>query len=143
MPLIGEQQLRVESAGTFVILIEAPQLATGARDFQIDLTEQQSGQRTTLKLHYFGARTKISGVTTVKIPYGQVRASQPGSFVVQVSGLQPGKDYANYRLILSRPFLARMTFQIVGIVLSGVGMLLTVIWACWLMGLMTSSAPPQ
>jgi hypothetical protein len=143
LPFVSEQEVRIENPGTFVVLLEVPRLASDFRSFQIEATDRQSGQKTTMQLDYFGARSSVSGVTTVRIPYGRVTVTQPGGLAIHVSGMQAGKDYSNYRLVLSRPYAGRMVFQIIGIVFCGVGMLLSIIWSCWMLGLVkpVSSTP--
>jgi len=136
LPLAPEGEVRIETTGNFVVLLEVPRTVRDHRDFEIAVTERATENRTILKLNYLGARSKISGVSTVKIPYGTIVARQPGLFQVQVSPVVEKKDYGQYRLVFSRPYLARMVFQIVGIVICGVGMLLSVLGACWLLGLL-------
>jgi hypothetical protein len=72
----------------------------------------------------------------MQVPIGRMIAARTGVYAVRVEGLQPGKDYSSYRLILSRPYMGRMVLQIVAIVVCGVGMLLSLIWALWLAGLL-------
>jgi hypothetical protein len=142
MALTPEQEVRVEAPGEVVLLIEVPRLATDFRNFQIEVIDQQSGQGATMKYQYLTAQQAVYGLTTMKVPVGRMTVTQPGAYFVRVSGLQVGKNYSNYHLLLSRPYLGRMAFQIVGIVVSGVGMLLSVLWACWLLGLMRPAASP-
>ena len=145
MALAPEQEVRVEAPGEVVLLMEVPRLATDFRDFQIEVIDRQSGKGTNMKYQYLTAQQTVYGFTTMKVPFGRMTTTQPGAYLVRVSGLQPGKDYSNYHLLLSRPYLGRMAFQIVGIVVSGMGMVLSVIWACWLLGLIRPavSSTPQ
>jgi hypothetical protein len=134
-PLHGAGHLALGTPGEVVVMVEAPRMSTDYRDFQIQLLHRQTGHVTTLKYSYAGAQTSVYGVTTVQVPFGRFDASA-GVYDTRIAGLAPGSDYSRYRLILSRPYIGRMAIQIVGIVLCGVGMLGSVIWACWLMGWM-------
>ncbi len=69
----------------------------------------------------------------MKVPFGSIPS---GVYSARITGLQPGKDYSQYRLMFSRPYIARMALQIIGIVISAVGMLLSILWAAWLAGLL-------
>ena len=144
MALAPEQEVRVEAPGEVVLLMEVPRLASDFRNFQIEVIDRQGGQGATMKYRYLTAQQTVYGMTTMKVPFGRMTTIQPGAYLVRVSGLQAGKDYSNYHLLLSRPYFGRMAFQIVGIVVSGVGTLLSVLWACWLLGLLrpaVSSTP--
>ena len=119
-----------------VVLVQMPQLASGFDQLQIELTEKQSGHTDVLKYSYAQAQGAVHGFDGVKMPFGHSTAPRAGVYVARVSGLDPGKDYSAYRLIFSRPYLGRMTLQIIGIVFCAVGMLGCLIWAAWLAGLM-------
>jgi len=136
LPLAFEQEVRIDHPGEVVLLMEVPRLAADFRNFQIDLTNLQTGQWTSMHYHYLTAQKSVYGVTTMKVPFGGLTNAAPATYSMHVSGLEPGKDYSSYRLILSRPYMGRMALQIIAIVICGVGMLLSVIWACWLLGLM-------
>jgi len=56
---------------------------------------------------------------------------QSGTYIVWVIGLQAGADYSGSRIMLSRPYLARLVLQIVGIVVCAIGMLLSLLLALW------------
>jgi hypothetical protein len=134
--LVPQQEINVPVAGDMVVLVQMPQLASGFDQLQIELTEKQSGHTDVLKYSYAQAQGAVHGFDGVKIPFGHSTAPRAGVYVARVSGLDPGKDYSAYRLIFSRPYLGRMTLQIIGIVFCAVGMLGCLIWAAWLAGLM-------
>lgn len=132
-------EVNLPSAGEIVVLVEVPRLVSDFAGFQIELTEKQSGQSAMMKYSYVKAQGAVHGFDAVKVPYGRMTAPRAGVYVVRMTGLDPGKDYSKYRLLLSRPYLGRMALQIFGIVFCAVGMLLCVIWAAWLAGLMKQS----
>ena len=134
--LAGEQEINLPSPGAVVVLLETPRTASDFREFQIELTEKQTGRAVKMKYEFATAQGAVYALKTMKVPFGRMTAPRAGPYVVRVSGLRDGKDYSDYRLMLSRPYLGRMVFQIIGIVICGVGMLLSVIWAAWLAGLL-------
>jgi len=134
--LAPEQEITLPAVGEAVVLVEAPRMSTDYGDLQIELTEKGSGQGVMLKYSYVAAQGMVHGMSSIKVPFGRMTVERAGAYTVRVSGLAVGKDYSEYRVLISRPYLARMAVQIVGIVFCGVGMLGCVIWGVWLMGLM-------
>ena len=135
-PIVREQEVRLARAGEVVVMVETPRTATDYRAFQIQLVDQQNGQSVTLAYSLMTAKGAVYGVTTMQVPFGRMNA-HPGTYFVRMAGLREGKDYSECRLILSRPYMGRMAAQIIGIVLCGVGMLLSIICAAWMAGLLT------
>ena len=134
--LVPQQEIHLPGAGEVVVLLQMPQLATGFNDLQIELTEKESGSTQLMKYSYASAQGAVHGLDGVKMRFGSLTIPRETTYVVRIFGLNPGKDYSNYRLIFSRPYLGRMTFQIIGIIVCGVGMLGCLIWSAWLAGLM-------
>lgn len=89
----------------------------------------------TLNYSLVTAQAAVYGVTTMQVPFGRM-AVRAGVNIVRIAGLQTGADYARYGLIFSKPYMARLALQIIGIGLCAVGMLLTMIWAAWRAGLL-------
>jgi hypothetical protein len=137
-PLMQEQKVDLPLTGEVVLRIEMPRFDTDHRRFQFEIVESQSGKVVTMAHHGRTSSGAVYGVTTMKVPIGRMVVSRPGSYIVRVAGMTADKDYSTYRLLFSRPYLGRMAFQIVGIVLCGVGMLLCLLWSLWLMGVMKS-----
>jgi hypothetical protein len=142
LPLIPEQEITLPASCPVVVMLEMPTLATDFGDFQVELMEKQTEQRTTMKYSYLGSQGEVRGFSKVKMPLGRLTAGSSGAYLVKITGLTAGKNYSDYRLILSRPYLGRMAVQIVGIVVCAVGMLGCVIWAAWSGGLMKQGNVP-
>ena len=138
LPLVQEQKVNLPAAGEMVLRIEMPRVDTDHRRLQFEIVEPQSGKSITMAHRGRTNSGATYALTTMKVPAGRMTVSHPGSYVIRVAGMTPGKDYSVYRLMFSRPYLGRMAFQIVGLALCGVGMLLSLLWGLWLMGLLTS-----
>ncbi len=134
--LASQQEINLPGAGEMVVLVQMPQLATGFGDLQIELTEKGSGNTQVMKYSYASAQGAVHGFDGVKMRLGRLTVPRDATYVARVSGLSPGKDYSNCRLIFSRPYLGRMVLQIIGILVCGVGMLGCLIWSAWSAGLM-------
>src|SRR5688572_12653001 len=138
LPLVQEQEVDLAVAEEMVLRIEMPRIDTDYRRLQFEIVESRSGKVITMAHRGRAKSGATYGVTTMKLPIGRMTVSPAGRYIIRVAGMTADKDYSAYRLMFSRPYLARMAFQIVGIVLCGVGMLLSLLWGLWLMGLLKS-----
>jgi hypothetical protein len=129
--LVAEQELAIREPGELVLLLETPRFGTDYRNFEFDIAESATGQRAHMKYEYMRAQGAVYGMTTMRVPLGRMTAQRAGAYLMRVTGLQAGKDYSACRILLSRPYLGRMVLQIIGIVICGVGMLLSLILGSW------------
>jgi len=129
--LVTEQELTIREPGEVVLLLETPRFGSDYRNFEFEVVEKATGQTTKMKYDYMRAQGAVYGVTTMRVPLGRMTAQHAGTFLVRVSGLQVGKDYSGSRVMFSRPYLGRMVSQILGIVVCGIGMLLSLLFALW------------
>ncbi|HEY1770847.1 MAG TPA: hypothetical protein VGG02_11410 [Chthoniobacterales bacterium] len=130
-PLLPEQEVTIRAPGEMILLIETSRFDTDYRNLEFEVLEKTTGRSTKLKYGYMRGQGAVHGVTTMRVPIGNVIAQSPGAFVVRVTGLEPGRDYTRSRMLFSRPYLGRMALQIIGIVLCAVGMLLSLLLAAW------------
>lgn len=129
--LLPEQEVTISEPGEILLLLETPRFGSAFRNFQFEVVEAATGQSTRMKYEYLRAQGAVYGVTTMRIPLGRMTAQQAGIFLVRVFGLQAGTDYSTSRIMFSRPYLGRMVGQILGIVVCGIGMLLSLLFALW------------
>jgi hypothetical protein len=140
LPLVPEQKVDLAADGETVLQIEMPRIETDYRRLQLEITDATSGKSITMANDSGRPSGVVYGITTMKVPIGRMTVSQPGRYTVRVTGMAADKSYSTYRLLLSRPYLARIALQIVGIALCGVGMLLSLLWGLWLMGVLKSGS---
>jgi len=129
--LMPEQELTIREPGELVLLLETPRLDSDYRNFEFEVVERATGEKTKMKYSYARAQGAVYGVTTMRVPLGRMIAQRAGSYLVRVLGLQIDKDYSSSRILFSRPYLGRMVLQILGIVVCAVGMLLSLLAALW------------
>lgn len=129
--LVPSQELTIREPGELLLLVETPRFGSDYRNFEFEVIEKSTGHTTKMKYDFARAQGATYGVTTMRIPVGRMNAQQADTYLLRVAGLQLGKDYSRYRILLSRPYLARMALQIVGIVICGIGMLLSLLLALW------------
>jgi hypothetical protein len=134
LPLVPEQTVRVEAQGELVVSIEVPRLATDFRQWEFEVVETSAQRVHRMKWGGPRATGKVSGISTVKIPLGRVTLAQADHLAVRVEGLAADGDYSAYHVVLARPHLARIALQVLGLVFCGVGMLLSLLWGLWQLG---------
>jgi hypothetical protein len=133
VPLVTEQEISLTSGGDTLVMIETPRTSIDYRALQIQLIDKQTGQAFALSYSLVTAQGAVYAFTTMQVPFGRINA-QAGVYAARITGMQPGKDYSDYRLIVSRPYMGRIVLQVLGIVLCGIGLLLSLIWAAWRAG---------
>jgi len=130
-PLVAEQEFELKEAQPLLLLVEVPRLGSGFRNLEFQVTETATGRVTSLSYNFLRAQGAVYGVTTMRVPIGRVEMAPPGSYLVRVLGLQTGADLSRSRIMLSRPYLGRMVAQIIGIVVCGIGLLLSLLFGLW------------
>jgi len=130
-PLVAEQEFAIREPAELLLLVEVPRFGSNFRELEFDVIATATGQSQKMRYNFLRAQGAVYGVTTMRVPIGRVRMQQSGSYIVRVIGLQAGADYSGSRIMLSRPYLARMVLQIVGIVVCAIGMLLSLLFALW------------
>lgn len=136
LPLLPEQTIAVESPGELIVSIEVPRLTTEYRQLEVEVVEPHTKRIHAMRYGGPRATGTVKGISTIKIPFGRLTFAQPGPLTLRVKGMAPDVNYSTHHLVLSRPHLARMALQIVGLVLCGVGMLLSLLRGLWLMGVL-------
>jgi len=130
-PLIAEQEFELSDASPLLLMVEVPRFGSDFRQLQFEVVEKASGQVTRLSYDFLRAQGAVYGVTTMRVPIGRLPLVQPGRYLVRVLGLQPQTSYSSCRIMLSRPYLGRMVFQIIGIVICAIGLLLSLLFSLW------------
>ena len=130
-PLVAEQEFAIRDPAALLLLVEVPRFGSNFRELEFEVIEKATGQSTKLRYDFLRAQGAVYGVTTMRVPLGRFAVQRPGAYLLRVAGLEPGADYSGSRIMLSRPYLARMALQIVGIVLCAIGMLLSLLLALW------------
>ncbi|HEY2987743.1 MAG TPA: hypothetical protein VGL11_08450 [Candidatus Binatia bacterium] len=141
-PVAPEQEVNLPALGEVLLMVEAPRFSKDYMEFQFELVEKQTGRSTRVGYHVMQNRGAVYGVKTMRVSFERMTLPQAGAYVIRAHGLQAGKDYSDYRVMLSRPFMGRLVFQIVGIILCAGGMLGSLIWGLWLLGMVKQQPEP-
>jgi hypothetical protein len=130
-PMVAEQQVTLVKPLALRLLVEVPRFAPWLRRLEFEVTEVATSRRTKLGYDLVRAQGAVYGVTTMRVPLGTVIAERAGEYLIRVNGLESGKDYSQSKVMLSRPYLARMIFQIMAIVFCALGLLGSLLLALW------------
>jgi hypothetical protein len=130
-PLVAEQEFELKEAQPLLLLVEVPRLGSGFRNLEFQVTETATGRVTSLSYNFLRAQGAVYGVTTMRVPIGRIEMAPAGPYLVRVLGLITGADLSRSRIMLSRPYLGRMVAQIIGIVVCGIGLLLSLLFGLW------------
>lgn len=121
-PLVAQQVLELPEAGTFVLHLEAPKLSLadlglGPLTLHASLRENASGLEVPTRAALFGVR--VSGLSRDRRPLWNARIERGGGYDLRIEGLpdRPGLDKCN--LVIGRPFGIAFPLTILGIVLGG------------------------
>jgi hypothetical protein len=130
-PMVAEQQVTLAEPLSLRFLVEAPRFAPWLRHLKFEVTEIATARTSRLGYDFVRAQGAVYGVTTIRVPLGTLMVEQPGEYLIRVIGLEPGKDYGQSKILLSRPYLGRLILQIIAIVFCGLGLLGSLILALW------------
>jgi len=130
-PMIAEQDFALREPGPLLLLVEVPRIGSKFRQLEFELIDRATGQSTKMHYDFLRAQGAVYGVTTMRVPIGRFVVQREGPYLLRITGLQPGADYSGSQVMLSRPYLARMVVQIIGIVAFAIGMLLSLLLALW------------
>ena len=139
LPILPEQRFTVTEPGEIVVSFEVPRLSTDFREWELEVVEGKTQRVHRMRWGGPRATGTVKGFSTIKIPVGRLTLSEPDTLIFRVTGLTPQGRQAESHIVLARPHLARMALQIVGLVVCGVGMLLSLLGGLWTMGVLKSS----
>jgi hypothetical protein len=130
-PFSAEQEFAIRDPAELLLLVEVPRFRSKFHQLEFEVVEKATAQSTRMRYDYLRAQGAVYGVTTMRVPLGRFTVQRPGSYLVRITGLQPGADYSKSRIMLSHPYLGRMVLQIIGIVICAIGMLLSLLFGLW------------
>jgi hypothetical protein len=116
VPLLKEQEIEFAEAGRVDLCIEGPQLTTRFAHLTYELSTPYS---TNIKGHSALLRTRTSGISQVRMRLETFEIPNPGRYVLQIRGLEENwTPDTKHRLVFTRPYTALLVCYIIGIVLS-------------------------
>jgi hypothetical protein len=136
LPLLPEQEVRLETAGPLVLDVEGPLLTGRFRGLSYQLVRRETGQPVRDETAWF--RESRTGGRRARVSVHIFALEAPGTHLLRVEGLQPDVDYSDCRLLLRPDRRARFTLwlaaHVLAIIAGGGGLLLAIILSTVLLG---------
>ncbi len=116
VPVIEQQEIEFIEAGRVVLCTQGPLLSFRFTNLDYELTGD--GIPIEGRTTWFHAKT--SGFSWVRMEVKSYRIPRPGRYILRIKGLEPGSTAdSNHRIVFMRPHLARSIGYVIGIVLTG------------------------
>jgi len=117
VPLLGQQETQFAEEGRVVLCTQGPLLSFRFAKLDYELTGD-NGMPVEGRTTWFHART--SGLSWVRMEVKSYRIPMPGRYILRIKGLEPGSSPdSEHQIVFMRPHLARSIGYVIGIVLSG------------------------
>jgi hypothetical protein len=116
LPAVREQQFTLGVSGRFTLLVEG-RLFTS--DFARADFALKDSAGTSVPLSMILIRTNVNSMGRARLALREFETSGPGTYTLTVTGLPSDQD-ADNRLIVSRPIGGALVLHVLGIVVSGI-----------------------
>ncbi len=116
VPLLGHQEIEFAEEGRVVLCTQGPLLSFRFAKLDYELTGN-NGMPVEGRTPWFHSRT--SGLSWMRMEEKIYRIPMPGRYILRIKGLQPGSAAdSEHRIVFMRPHLARSIGCVIGIVVS-------------------------
>jgi hypothetical protein len=116
VPLLEHQEIEFASEGRVVLCTQGPLLSTRFSKLDYELTGD--GVPVDGRTTWFHSKT--SGFSWVRMEMKAYRIPRPGRYTLSIKGLEPGSTPdSEHQIVFMRPHLARSIGHVIGIVLTG------------------------
>jgi hypothetical protein len=116
VPLLEQQEIQFAEEGRVVLCTQGPLLSFRFAKLDYELTGD-NGMPLEGRTTWFHSRT--SGLSWVRMEVKSYRIPMPGRYVLRIKGLEPGSTTdSEHRIVFMRPHLARSIGYVIGIVLT-------------------------
>ena len=117
VPLAEQQEVEFAKEGRVVLCTQGPLLSFRFAKLDYELTGN-NGMPVEGRTTWFHSRT--SGLSWMRMEEKIYRIPMPGRYVLRIKGLQPGSAVdSDHQIVFMRPHLARSIGCVIGIVVSG------------------------
>jgi hypothetical protein len=117
VPLLEQQEIEFANEGRVVLCTQGPLLSTRFAKLDYELT----GDGVPIEGRTTWFHIKTSGFSWVRMEMKAYRLPRPGRYILHIKGLEPGSTPdSEHQIVFMRPHLARSIGYVIGIVLSGI-----------------------
>jgi hypothetical protein len=116
VPLLELQEIEFASEGRVVLCTQGPLLSTRFAKLDYELT----GDGVPIEGRTTWFHSKTSGFSWVRMEMKAYRIPKPGRYILRIKGLEPGSiPDSDHQIVFMKPHLARSIGYVIGIVLTG------------------------
>lgn len=116
VPLLEQQEIQFTEAGRVVLCTQGPLLSTRFAKLDYELT----GDGVPVEGRTTWFHSKTSGFSWVRMEMKAYRIPRPGRYILRIRGLEPGsRPNSQHQIVFMKPHLARSIGYVIGIVLTG------------------------
>jgi hypothetical protein len=116
LPAVAEQPVALAEAGSFTLSIEGRRFSTDFRGGDFSLADSNGHS---IPMEVVLIRSAVQSVGRVRLTVRRFNITQPGSYTLRATGLAEGQDTGN-RLVVGRPIGGAIVLHVLGIVVSGI-----------------------
>ena len=124
LPLLAEQTLSIDAAGTMLLHGEGPRFSTTFAKLEYQLTELAHNANVPLAPIWF--KFSSSGVSRSRLSLRGFEVEQPGNYRLKISGLE-NVTLEQHQLIVTRDHRARTAGMILALVFFGGGLIASLV----------------
>jgi hypothetical protein len=116
VPLLEQQEIEFTEAGRVVVCTQGPLFSFRFSKLEYELT----GDGVPIEGRMAWAPAKTTGFSWVRMEVKAYRIPRPGRYTLRIKGLEPGSTPdSEHQIVFMRPHLARSIGYVIGIVLTG------------------------
>lgn len=138
LPSAAEQQFTMPEAGAFTLSVEGRQFTTdfGRADFSMTDSTGAAVPMSTILV-----RTAVKSLSRVRLAVRSFSIARPGSYTLRATGLPADQNTGN-RLVVSRPIGGSIVLHVLGIVVSGIFVIASLVGSIALLVGRQGTSPP-
>lgn len=117
VPIREEQQVTINSGGSFALNLEGPVFTSRPANLRFALSGAEPGTEIALNPILF--RTDVSSMSRSRVELYSFAIPSPGDYTLRVEGIDPSTDYSNLAILITRQYRAALVLHVLALVALG------------------------
>lgn len=117
LPVIPHQKIEFIDIGEKYLHVEGPRFTTVFSGISFALSDGSTNLP--VRLRSVILRSVMGGMSRAKLLLKTFVIDHAGSYGLQIGGIKEGVDYSNTHIVITKPYLAKLTLNILGLILAG------------------------
>lgn len=114
LPVVAQQTFQMEDVGGKCLHLEGPRFTI--RFARLSFALIDGSTNTAVRLKPVLLRAVIGGFKKVRLLFKTFSIDHAGPYRLEISGLRGETDYGDLRIVITKPYLAKMTLYILGLI---------------------------